>query len=176
MQRIYLFTYIIYILFFIFKRLGAGIDVNNDIKYIVKYRDVGIKEVLNTKVLDLWPQMAKNIWEKRIQFETSRLPTLNESGEMRTDEAVGKPVKVIGCTDINGLQYLCEWQNGATKLLPAALTNAGIALKFIEGLVIVDAEVPNQLDHSDCSNIKCIYIFRLFYNLFIINFNFLFLQ
>lgn len=114
----------------------------DNLHYVIKYRDVGIKKISNANMVEMWPELAKKFWEKKIVFQMPVSPPLNETIEERTDEAVGKPLKVIGLTDLGGLQYLCEWSNGSKKMLPAAVTEPDIAVQFFEERSSLDTDQP----------------------------------
>lgn len=111
----------------------------------------------------MWKRESKDFLEKRITFV---LPPVGwpqpQLTEVRPEEAIGKPLRVIGCTDVKGgITYVCEWANGARKILSAAAVAPEIVLPFLEGFTLhVNARNVNA------GHYRCKYTFPNFLILF----------
>lgn len=100
--------------------LGIKWTAQNDLLYIMKWKDVVEPESLTSEeVKSKWPNLLIKFFEKKMTFLKSRHPQ-----QIGPFESIGNfddepPVRILGCTDINGLQYWCEWNSNQRKLLPS---------------------------------------------------------
>lgn len=132
---------------FILRWIGVQFQPNGLLAaYGGKFFDIGINIIPKDQLLRFWPREAKDFLEKRIRFDMPPAgwpqPKLIE---MRPETAFGKPVRAIACTDVKGgIAYLCEWQNGARKILSTAAVSPAIVLPFLDASIrIQDATDVN---------------------------------
>lgn len=125
--------------------LGVKRTSQNDLHYIMKWNDVVDPESLTSDEIKLkWPNLAIKFFEKKIKF----LMPSQRAQQIEQFESIGTfddepPVRILGCTDINGLQYWCEWNNNQRRLLPSqhAHLDKNISLiQFFEGKVIIGGD------------------------------------
>lgn len=58
--------------------------------------------------------------------------------EVDKENAKGKPSRAIACTNVKGgLAYMCEWNNGARKILTATAVAPDVVIPFLESFVVI---------------------------------------
>lgn len=134
----------------ILRRIGVQFHPDGTLAaYSGKFYDIGINITPKDQLFRFWPLEAKEFLEKRIQFV---MPPAGWSqpklAEMCPEDAIGKPVRAICCTDVKGgIAYVCEWQNGARKILSTAAASPAIVLPFLDASIrIQDAIDVNGND------------------------------
>lgn len=135
--------------------IGAKISYDNDIQYIMEWKDSIYPETLAAgEVKAKWPESLVQFLEKRIKF---RQPTNPDPIDEFEREGLGEaelidgvpPARILGCAYIGGLQYWCEWNNLRRKIIPsqdALLFKNETLINFLEDKLVDsgDEEIPGR--------------------------------
>lgn len=135
-------------------RIGVAFQLNGSLAYGGNFNHRGIEMISNQRARELWPREAKSFLEQRIKFVMPQVGWPQPKiGDVRPETAIGKPARVIGCTDVkNGIAYVCEWQNGAQKIMSSTAVSPDLVQTFLERATsMVNAKDVNQ-EHFRCND------------------------
>lgn len=107
------------------KKIFGATKANNGIAYAVFIRDhKELQLVQANDMLKKWPQPLIKFLEEKIEFEMPRRQVhFIDNIEVNVEKVVGKPTKILGCTDRDELKYWCEY----------TLVDRTVARKIVSG-------------------------------------------
>lgn len=113
---------------------GIKRSIIGEVQYALDYKDGSKPEFKNADIVKVnWPNKLANFLEGIIRFVIVYGPPRNPIHE--AGDADGPPNRIIGCSDSGRMiTYLCEWENGATKLVESSEAKAQFANLVIEYL------------------------------------------
>lgn len=113
---------------------GIKRSLIGDVHYALDYNDGSKPEFENADIVKIkWPNKLANFLEGIIRFVIVHGPLRNPIRE--AGDADGPTNRIIGCSEIGRtITYLCEWVNGATKLVESSEAKAQFENLVIEYL------------------------------------------
>lgn len=102
------------------------------------------------EAVKMWPVQVKDYLLKIIQFEmpiASASVSVSASASLQNilpnaKDAVGKPKSILAVTMNTGIKYLCQFKNGAQKLM--ANTDTQLIVSFLESRIEIDGRNQTQ--------------------------------
>lgn len=98
----------------------VGVRKENGISYAMKFKDGAIRMFPSHEVKLNWPKLLEQYLTERIGFTmNNRIDNDDRIETAQLQFADGNPpTAILGCTNIGGLQFWCELEDGNRKLFP----------------------------------------------------------